>query len=148
MTRENIHVLLADDDDEDRYFFQEAINNISKKLDLDFVEDGVELMKKLKSEIKNRPDVIFLDLNMPFKNGHECLKEIKADPKLKKIPVVIYSTSTGRDQIDLTYKEGANLYITKPDSITKLEKIVNEVFSLECEEYKPQPKKEKFVYKY
>lgn len=148
MTRENIKVLLADDDEEDRNFFEEALNKLDKHLMLDTVYDGLSLMNSLKNNKVKKPDVIFLDLNMPFKNGHECLKEIKNDPKLKTIPVVIYSTSSGRDQIESTYKEGANLYITKPDSINKLEEIVDGVFSLACADYKPQPKKEKFVYKY
>jgi CheY-like chemotaxis protein len=147
MKRENINVLLADDDEEDRNFFEEALNKLNKQLSLDTVYDGLSLMNSLKNNDHHKPDVIFLDLNMPFKNGHECLKEIKSDPKLKNIPVVIYSTSAGKDQIESTYKEGANLYITKPDSITKLEEIVDGVFSLKCAEYKPQPKKEKFVFK-
>ncbi|MDB5228930.1 MAG: response regulator with Che-like receiver domain [Bacteroidota bacterium] len=137
-------ILLADDDADDRFLFKEAVDE-TKDVVLVTVKDGMELMNKLTKANGELPDAIFLDLNMPFKNGHECLREIKDNEKLKSIPVIIYSTSTNKAQIDSTYKDGANLYIPKPDSFSLLKKIVEKVFMLEWKEYKPQPSKDKFV---
>lgn len=137
-------ILLADDDADDRFLFKEAVDE-TKDVVLVTVKDGLELMNKLTKSTGELPDAIFLDLNMPFKNGHECLREIKDNEKLRSIPVIIYSTSTNKTQIDSTYKDGANLYIPKPDSFSMLKKIVQKVFSIEWAEYKPQPSKDKFV---
>ncbi|HMG14163.1 MAG TPA: response regulator [Saprospiraceae bacterium] len=145
---ESINVLLADDDDDDRFFFREALINTGKNLVLEVVKDGEELMTQLKDGIHKIPDVIFLDLNMPIKNGHDCLKEIRRDSKLKDIPVVIYSTASDDSQIESTYKEGANLYLIKPDSLDDLDKHIDKVFSLDCAKYKPQPVKDQFLFKY
>ncbi|HMG14604.1 MAG TPA: response regulator [Saprospiraceae bacterium] len=148
MLPQPIYILLADDDEDDRYFFEEAIKNIKQDIILQHVENGLELMKSLNTEPIKIPDVIFLDLNMPLKSGYECLQEIKSHPELKLIPIVIYSTSSDVVHIEKTYEDGANLYISKPTSIQVLEKIINEVLTLDCRKYKPQPKKEKYVFKY
>lgn len=145
MTKHNYHIILADDDEDDRIFFKEAMSETVSTATVNTANDGIELMNMLSSKL---PDAIFLDLNMPFKNGQECLSEIKANKRYKNIPVVIYSTSSNVDQINSTFKAGANLYISKPDSYLKLKIILKKVFTLKCEEYKPQPDKEKFVLKY
>ncbi|WP_337042243.1 response regulator [Emticicia sp. 17c] len=145
MTKQNYHIILADDDEDDQIFFREAMSETVSSVTLNTAKDGIELMSML---AHNLPDAIFLDLNMPFKNGQECLSEIKNNWRYKNIPVVIYSTSSNIDQINSTFKAGANLYISKPDSYLKLKIILKKVFSLKCEEYKPQPEKEKFVLKY
>jgi CheY-like chemotaxis protein len=90
------------------------------------------------------PDVIFLDLNMPFKNGLECLKEIRETPKFKEIPVVIFSTTSNNDVVDITYRQGANYYICKPRSFPLLVKVIETVLSLEMWQ-SPQPLKEKYL---
>ncbi len=145
MTKQNYHIILADDDEDDRIFFKEAMSETVSTATVNTANDGIELMNMLSGKL---PDAIFLDLNMPLKNGQECLSEIKANKRYKNIPVVIYSTSSNVDQINSTFKAGANLYISKPDSYLKLKIILKKVFTLKCEEYKPQPDKEKFVLKY
>ena len=108
--KKEIHVLLADDDEDDRQFFTDAINVVAPRLKLSTVQDGEELIKRLKKNTTELPDVIFLDLNMPYKNGIECLKEIRSLDFLRKIPILIYSTSTNTDQVENTYLNGCLLY--------------------------------------
>lgn len=121
-------ILLADDDKDDRFFFSKAINQLPHIPELEVVTDGEELMSYLKSRHANLPDVIFLDINMPRKNGIECLNEIKQHEKLKHIPVIIYSTS-GYDNIaESLYYKGAHYYLQKCDYfdlVCSIEGIVN-----------------------
>jgi CheY-like chemotaxis protein len=111
-----IHILLADDDADDRFFFKRAFSKASIPADVVTVEDGQQLTELL-GEIKEPPppDIIFLDINMPRKNGKACLQEIRNDDKFKNTPVVMFSTSSYHKDIDETYEGGANLYISKTD---------------------------------
>ncbi len=112
-------ILLADDDKDDREFFQEALYAISSDVVLKTAENGIEVLKKLRLE-RDLPELIFLDLNMPLKNGYECLDEVKADEQLKDIPVVIFSTSLQQETADQVYESGASLYVVKPNSFPEL----------------------------
>jgi CheY-like chemotaxis protein len=136
-------ILLADDDAEDRQLFKEALDE-TKKADLVIAKDGLDLMSILYKMVK-LPDAIFLDLNMPRKDGHECLREIKKNEKFTGIPVIIYSTTKSKAQIDASYDEGANLYITKPDSFTKLKQVISEVLQMKSIAMIPRPERSKFV---
>lgn len=113
--------LMADDDPDDRMLTKEAMSESRVLNDLRFVEDGEELMEYLTRqgkysdpEASPRPSVILLDLNMPKKDGREALKEIKADPNLRRIPIVIMTTSQSEEDILRSYDLGASSYITKP----------------------------------
>ncbi|MDQ3047360.1 MAG: response regulator [Bacteroidota bacterium] len=141
-----LNVLLADDDEEDRELFIEALAEVAPQVKVTYVENGELLMEILKTE-ENLPNIIFLDLNMPHKNGTECLHEIRSQENLKNIPVIIYSTSSSRIDIEKTFKNGATLYITKPSSFKELTKITKKVFSINWNESFPKPKIEKFVFK-
>lgn len=143
-----LNILLAEDDEDDRDFFKEAVEEIGNEMRLDTAKNGIELMQMLSHANTYLPDMIFLDLNMQQKNGHQCLVEIKSNSFLQQIPVIVYSTSSQPEQINSTYKEGANLYIRKPDSFTKLKSILKKVISLNWPEYFPQPKKEQFILQY
>ena len=110
-----IHILLADDDKDDRFFFAKALKALPIPTQLAVVEDGEKLISYLLKNSGNLPDVLFLDLNMPRKNGSECLSEINANEKLKQLPVIIYSTSLHEDVADLLYKKGAHYYLRKCD---------------------------------
>jgi CheY-like chemotaxis protein len=112
---ERFTILLADDDKDDRFFFKKAISQLSEIPELEVVTDGEELMNYLKSSHADLPDVIFLDLNMPRKNGVECLTEIKQHEELKDIPVVIYSTSGYDSVAESLYHKGAHYYLQKCD---------------------------------
>lgn len=119
--------LMADDDPDDRVLTKSALKESKVLNELYFVEDGEELMDYLKLEGKYtnlddapRPSVILLDLNMPKKDGREALKEIKSDPNLRRIPVVIMTTSKAEEDIVRSYDLGANSYITKPVTFERL----------------------------
>jgi CheY-like chemotaxis protein len=128
--KEPIKVLLADDDKDDQHLFEEALEHTPVDTELTTVDNGKELMDKLKDPEIPNPDVIFLDLNMPVKDGKECVNEIKTDDSLKDIPVVIYSTSNSEKDKSDTYKAGANLYVSKPSSFSKIIQVLKNIFML------------------
>jgi CheY-like chemotaxis protein len=139
------NVFLADDDADDRMFFADALKKVTIPTHLTLANDGLELMSNLETVIEPPPpDVIFLDLNMPRKNGFQCLEEIRNTKKLKNIPIVIFSTTANDDAVNKTYQHGANHYICKPHSFEILVKAIETVLSIEMWQ-KPQPSKEKFV---
>ncbi len=124
MEKEPLHILLADDDKSDRLLFTDAFAELKIDTIVNTVNDGVQLMEWLKMESNRLPHLIFLDLNMPRKNGMECLKEIKRIEKLKDISIAIYSTSENKKDIEETFHYGANVYITKPNSFNKLKNVL------------------------
>ena len=116
-----ITILMADDDPEDRMLAQEALQQARLANDLHFVEDGEELMDYLRGRnsyangsMAPRPGLILLDLNMPKMDGREALAEIRSDPDLRLIPVVVLTTSKEDEDILRTYDLGANSFIVKP----------------------------------
>ena len=117
------NILLAEDDADDRELFLEAMFLVDPKIRVATVENGEKLMTHLK-ESDIYPDCIFLDLNMPKKNGKECLVEIRTDEKTQKIPVVIYTTSFNRTDIDETFMRGATCFIRKPNSFKELTSLL------------------------
>lgn len=126
-----ITILMADDDADDRQMTKEAFDESHLRNDLRFVEDGVELLdylhhrgKYADPECSPRPGLILLDLNMPKMDGREALREIKSDPRLKNIRVVILTTSKAEADIMRTYDLSAASYITKPVTFTSLLDIV------------------------
>ena len=119
-TSKTITILIADDDPDDRMLAEEALMENRLANDLHFVEDGEELMDYLlhrgqyTAENAPEPGLILLDLNMPKKDGREALAEIKADPKLRRIPVIILTTSKADEDIVRSYDLGVSSFITKP----------------------------------
>lgn len=140
-------IFLTDDDADDCLMFSEALHEIytDGETQLTITSDGVKLMQALDETVPPPPEVIFLDLNMPRKNGFECLQEIRKNPKLQDIPVVIYSTSSNKDIVNRTYNEGANYYICKPQSYSLLKKTIAMVLSFDFHKLNQQPIREKFV---
>ncbi len=127
MQNEPIHILLADDDADDRLFFKDAFEELKIKTTVLTVNDGVELMEYLSKPNITLPHVLFLDLNMPRKTGTDCLKEIKRIDRFKDIAIAIYSTSSSEEDIEETFVNGANVYIKKPSDFNALKKILSEV---------------------
>ena len=126
-----ITILIADDDADDRMMASEALEESRLANDLRFVENGVELMDYLQRRGKYsdpatspRPGLILLDLNMPRKDGREALREIKADPKLRNIRIVVLTTSKAEEDILRTYDLSATSYITKPVTFERLVEVV------------------------
>ena len=128
-----ITILLADDDEEDRMLTSEALNESRVVNDLKFVEDGEDLLDylyrrgKYDADSAPRPGLILLDLNMPRKDGREALKEIKADPDLRRIPIVVLTTSKAEEDIYRTYDLGANSFIAKPVKFESLVALMKEI---------------------
>jgi len=127
MRPNNLHIMLADDDEDDRLFFKEAFEEVKIKYDITTFNDGEQLMQYLNQDENPLPDIIFLDLNMPRKSGMECLKEIRQNDRLKKISVAIYSTSSSEQDIEDTFVAGANVYIKKPNDFNMLKKVLSDV---------------------
>lgn len=140
-----IHLLLADDDEDDCLFFQDALDELALVSSFKAVHNGEQLLQFLTSHLDELPTVLFLDLNMPRKNGYECLIEIRNHEKLKNLPVIIYSTSFDMDTINLLYQKGAQYYIRKPAEFAKLKELIKQALSLVMESFEAQPSKEKFI---
>lgn len=117
-------IIIAEDDSDDRLLIEDALNenNIPSEK-LIFVSNGEELMDKLKANT-GLPAMVFLDLNMPKKDGRQALKEIKQDESLKHIPIIIFSTSSSEDDIRTSYKNGVNTYFTKPSKYSDMLEII------------------------
>ena len=145
MNYDALHILLADDDEDDRLFFKDAIEEVKVKTVVRIVEDGVQLMDYLNKPEISLPNVVFLDLNMPRKNGMECLKEIRSDHKLKDLSVVIYSTSASEEDIEATFVRGANVYIKKPNDFDELKRVLGQVLSLNWQYHTSGLNKENFL---
>jgi CheY-like chemotaxis protein len=128
---EPIIILMADDDPEDRMMAREALDEARLLNDLRFVNDGEELMDYLHRRDKYaepgaapQPGLILLDLNMPKKDGREALREIKSDPHLRQIPIVVLTTSREEEDVIRTYDLGVNSFIVKPVSFHGLVKVM------------------------
>ena len=146
-TTKSIVILMADDDADDRLLAKDALNECKITNALHFVENGEELLDYLRQTGKYaslantpRPGLILLDLNMPRKDGREALQEIKADPKLRSIPVVVLTTSKAETDISRIYELGANSFITKPVSFDALIKVMSDLvhYWFELVELPPQ----------
>ncbi len=127
----SIVVLVADDDPEDRMLIEDAFQEGRLANTLEFVVDGEDLMDYLYQRhgysdpsTSRRPGLILLDLNMPRKDGREALKEIKSDPSLRQIPIVVMTTSKAEDDIFRTYDLGVNSFVTKPVTFEGLVEVV------------------------
>lgn len=129
MINESLNILFADDEENDRLLFVDALKELKINTIIHTVNDGVELMEYLNNADNILPQLIFLDLNMPRKNGLECLKEIRANYKLKDIAIAIFSTSMSEKDIEQTFMNGANVYINKPNSFEGLKQALDKVIT-------------------
>ena len=145
MSVQQLNILLADDDPDDCIFFKEALESIPVLTQLTAVHDGEQLMQLLTNKTIKLPDILFLDLNMPRKNGFECLTEIKQNKKLKALPVVIFSTSFEQEVVNLLYDNGAHFFIRKPSEFVLFKKIILHTLTLLMPGNVLKPTKESFV---
>src|ERR1700729_3420209 len=134
MTSKNnrpIEILLVEDDLEDVRLMVEGLKQMTMRYNLSFAHDGIEaidfLRRRGKFSAAQRPDIILLDLNMPCKDGREVLVEIKQDPDLKLIPVVVLTTSADEDDLRHSYFAGANSFVTKPADLVQFMKVVKAI---------------------
>ncbi|MDB5229089.1 MAG: putative two-component system response regulatory protein [Bacteroidota bacterium] len=145
MPKEPIRILLADDDEDDRLFFKDAIEDLKMNTIVTTVNDGIQLMNYLGDSENQLPHVVFLDLNMPRKGGIECLQEIRNTKALKDLSIAIYSTSGSEHDIEETFIKGANVYIKKPNDFTSLKKVLSEVISINWQYHTSGLNKETFL---
>lgn len=128
-------ILIAEDDADDRFLLQTAFDEKGYTDRIEFVENGVELLRYLEGIAKTKPDevlfpgFILLDLNMPKKSGREALQELKQHPVFKSIPVIVYTTTKNEIEIRRCYELGANSYIVKPARFEALLKVVEDIRS-------------------
>lgn len=137
------HIMLADDDEDDCLLFKDALAELHVSTQLTIIHNGEHLMQLL-YKTGRLPDLLFLDLNMPRKNGIACLAEIKCSEVLKNIPVIILSTSFEQDIVALLYKKGAQHCIRKPNEFSKLKEVIYQAITT-IKENTAQPSIKEFV---
>ena len=127
-------ILLAEDDPDDIYLISEAVDECGLDVKLRVVQDGEDLLDYLyqrdryaNGEKAVPPDLILLDLNMPLKDGRDALREIKEDPAIKNIPVIVLTTSSAEADLEQSYQDGASGFITKPASFRELRDVVRKL---------------------
>jgi CheY-like chemotaxis protein len=125
----NRKFLLVDDDVDDAKIFCEALTRKVPDTECHTVESGLDLFERLAKPDLGRPDVIFLDINMPIMNGWDCLKKLKDDSAYRNIPTIMYSTSSAKKDVDMAYSLGAEVFLTKPEDFRELAKILEIVAS-------------------
>lgn len=135
MDKDYIHIILADDDEDDRLLFTDAFEELKINTKVNTFNDGVELMDYLNTPTAVLPNVLFLDLNMPKKNGIECLTEIKQNDRFSDIAIAIFSTSSSEEHIEETFVQGANIYIKKPSDFATLKKVLSDVVTINWQYY-------------
>ena len=145
MATKEINILLADNDEEDCFFFKDALAEIRPDIHLHIVNNGDDLLEYLHDHDSALPDIIFLDENMPGKTGIECLEKIRGNKKFKDLPVVIYSGSGVDKDVDASFRYGANIYIKKPTEFVKLKKMINDVVNTDWEKHPPRSGKDSFL---
>lgn len=145
MVKEYIHIILADDDEDDRLFFTDAFDELKINTKVNTFNDGVELMHYLNQPEAILPNVLFLDLNMPRKNGIECLDEIKKNDRFNDIAIAIFSTSSSEEHIEETFVRGANIYIKKPSDFATLKKVLSDVVTINWQYHTSGLNKDNFL---
>lgn len=136
-------VFLIDDDEDEYLLFQQAISELKINVDVRYINNCNEMLNLL--DQGQIPDLLFLDLNMPVISGRECIKKIRE--KLRdKLSIIIYSTSKYPPDVDGTHKDGANLYVIKPNSFEGLMQTLKAVFSIDWKQTIYFPPKEKFLF--
>jgi CheY-like chemotaxis protein len=123
----NKFFLLADDDHDDAELFNEALSTVNSSIKFHHVEDGQEVFQLLAKLGNEKPDIIFLDLNMPAMSGWQCLAKLKNDPLLKNIPVIMYSTSSNPREKEIAIELGATGFVTKPTDFKVLTTILETI---------------------
>jgi CheY-like chemotaxis protein len=130
-------VVLADDDPDHGFLFQIVLRQVDPSKNLTIVKDGAQLMQLLNRYV---PDLLFLDLNMPCKNGYECLVEIRQRPHLQKLPIVVYSSSTQMTDIQKSYVHKADLYMVKPFNALHLINALDSILQMDWIKNSPSQK--------
>jgi CheY-like chemotaxis protein len=145
MISPNIKILLADDNEDDCLLFREALEELPVSFHLNIVHDGEQLMEQITQKGTELPDVLFLDLFMPRKNGFATLGAIKRNTELQQIPVIILSSVSEQESVKNVFRDAAHYYISKPTEFLLLKKVIYEALTLISQNNNPLPNKESFL---
>ncbi|GEO11175.1 response regulator [Segetibacter aerophilus] len=140
------NILLAEDDEDDFYIFNNAVTSIGRPIQILHTSNGVMFSSMIQTQIS--PDVIFLDISMPYKNGIACLKEIRSNPAFMETRVVMYSGSSQKKEIDTCFDLGANFYLVKPTEFSLIQLQLRDLFQNKHFKLNVQPSRDKFVMNY
>ncbi len=143
-TKNQMKILLCDDDIDDRMFFSEAMEELKMDNILTVFDSGIKLMDYLNHPDTDVPHILFLDINMPCKAGLECLKEIRENSKFKELVIAIYSTSSSEENIEETFANGANIYIRKPNEFNELKRTIHHILNMNWQYHTSGLNKETF----
>lgn len=135
-------ILIGEDDDDDYLIFSLAVEETSYKVMLSRATDGLMLLSQLE---KAMPDILFLDLKLPVKDGRECLKEIRSNHHFDALPIIIYTSYDDLNNIEFCYREGSNLYTIKPSSVGDLRQILERILAIDWRKIKYFPPRSEFV---
>lgn len=145
MTSQHINILLADDDKADCLLFKDALEELPVSASLTIVHNGEQVIEALTKKGNKLPDVLFLDLNMPRKNGFVSLGEIKRNSDIQNLPVIIFSTASEREAVINVFRDAAHYYICKPAKFEQLKRVIYEALTLITQENNPLPLEDKFM---
>lgn len=128
------NIYLAEDDEDDIFFFQYAIEKLMPACNLKIAQNGLQLIDLIRNS-QTSPDLMFIDINMPMVDGFETLSRLKSMPGYKQVPTIVYSTSRRDEDVIRAYKVGASAYLVKPLELESLEKAVQKVLHLDWKSY-------------
>lgn len=137
-----VNILIAEDDDDDYLIFSIAIKETSFTYVLKRAENGEILLKHLNTEV---PDILFLDLLMPCTDGKQCIREIRANKKYDSLPIIIYSSLNDLTSVEYCFREGSNLYIIKPNSISELRSVLERILAIDWKKTMYFPQRSQFI---
>lgn len=145
MISQHINILLADDDQADCLLFKDALEELPVSARLTIVHNGEQVIEELTKEGNKLPDVLFLDLNMPRKNGFATLGAIKRSSELQNLPVIIFSTASEQEMVKSVFRDAAHYYICKPFDFSQLKKVIYEALTLITQKNNLLPLLDKFI---
>ena len=137
-----LHILFVDDDSDESYLFNEALEHSGLHMNLSRANNGNHLISLLQNEAP--PDMIIMDINMPYKDGVEALTEIRNSSTFKDIPVIIYSTTKNEKSIDDCYEKGADLFVVKPNNFDGMVRVVKQLCTMDWKSHK-KPSRKDFI---
>lgn len=132
-------VVFAEDDEDDQLYFREVFREINPHIRIVFVSNGIQLLRLLKNFL---PDLLFLDLEMPYKNGLECLVDLRSDPSSANLPVVIFSSTMKPANIQTAYEMGAHLFLHKSSKYSEYSDCLKKILSMDWD--RPEIIREKY----
>jgi len=144
LNREKVNIIFTDDDIDDCNMFADALTEVGINHSLDLFHDGKDLLAHLNKEDTKVPDILFLDLNMPFTNGLDSLKQIRSNKRYRDLTIAIYSTSSSEKDQEETFIAGANVYIRKPNEFSTLKRVLKEVLEINWQYYSSNLNKDTF----